>query len=146
MKDGGVLIWVLLLIVAVVVWVQFRQQDFFSPGPDTSGAKPAWPQDKAGTVAIFGREFDEPLVREWFSKVDGRYCYRSGMVYAVGSAPGEPMGYQEFLAALKLGFYFPELGGAGVKSDGETVILTHKHLRKKPRRANSGQTVVHVNN
>jgi hypothetical protein len=149
MKDGGALIWVLLLVVAVVVWIQFSQDDFFAPGPDTSGArkvaKPVWPQDKAGTVAIFGREYDEALVRGWFSKVDGRYCYRSGMVYAVGTAAGDLMGYDEFVAALKLGFFFPELDGAGTKSDGKTVILTHKPLRKRTRPSNSGQRSVRIN-
>lgn len=147
MKDGGVLIWVLLVVVALVIWVQFNQQGFFSPGQNAGNhpAEPAWPQERAGTVTVFGHEFDETDVRQWYSKIEGRYCYRSGMVYAVGTAPGEAMEYEQFLAALKLGFYFPELEGAGVKSDGEKVILTHEHLRKRPKPVHKNKTAVHIN-
>jgi hypothetical protein len=87
---------------------------------------------KGRVVSNTDHKYNEALARQWFSKVDGRYCYRSGTVYAFGSVPGNPMTYEEFLVALKLGFYFPELSGTREKKSGdEGVILTRELLGRQ---------------
>ena len=61
------------------------------------------------TVYAYERELNDAQLREWFARIDGRYCFRQGMVFSKGSAEGEPLSYERFVQALKMGFRFPEL-------------------------------------
>jgi len=61
------------------------------------------------TVYAYERELNDAQLREWFARVDGHYCFRQGMVFSKGTAEGEPLSYERFVQALKLGFRFPEL-------------------------------------
>ena len=141
MKSGGVLIWVVLLIAVLVVGVQFRFHEKAAKRQATPEIKPACqktqatyiPEDKQGSIMVFGREYSENQVRSWFAKVDGRYCCRNGTIYPFGSAPGKAFTYKQFVRALKQGHYFPELAGEGVISDGEKVMLQNEgfHRTKK---------------
>lgn len=140
MKNGRVLIGVVLLVALIIVGVQLWHHAYLSGRLSkqhrniTDYSRPGFPKDKAGIVTVFGHEYSETQVQTWFSKVSGRYCYCDGIIYAVGTAPGKDITYEQFVCALKQGYYFPELGGEGVKSDGKKVILQHEGLshKKKP--------------
>ncbi|MFH0952707.1 MAG: hypothetical protein V1873_00075 [Verrucomicrobiota bacterium] len=135
-KDGGVVIWVLVLLALFVVGVQLHHRGLLPGQTRKQATKPCspFPPDKAGTVTIFGHEFSQADVEAWYSKVTGRYCWNDGAVFAVGTGSGQPLTYRQFVCALKQGFYFPELKGVGLKSEGERVVLTHESLSRHPRK------------
>lgn len=137
MKNGGVLVWVLFLVALLIVGAQWshygkaKKRAAERTGPSTpSGKAFCTPVGTQSPIIVFGREYSYEQVQSWFSKVNGRYCYREGTVYAFGSAPGDAFTFEEFVCALKQGHYFPELSGEGVKSDGEKVILQHTGFRR----------------
>ncbi len=150
MRGGRAVIWVLLTASVVgIAGVQLEHQGYLSfkkKFPFVSWGAPSRAKhhvkhrervtDKKGVVCVFGHEFKETAVRQWFQKVEGRYCYKEGIVYAAGTAPGYPLTYDQFVCALKLGYHFPELKGEGIQSDGEQTILVHESpfAKEKTRR------------
>ena len=137
MKNGGTLIWILVAIVLFVVGIQWTHYKKMKgrmaeqPSPSIPSEKAlCTPIDPQSSITVFGHDYSYGQVQGWFSKVNGRYCYRDGTVYAFGSAPGNAFTFEEFVCALKQGHYFPELSGEGVKSDGEKVVLQHTGFRR----------------
>lgn len=135
MSEKAVLAWLVVLVALLGTAVYVNQDRLFPmirPAPPPPAPTPA-PKttDRPGVVTVFGHEYDESLVRSWYGKVAGQYGWSSGAVYAVDTAGTEPMTYEYFVQALKKGYYFPELEGAGVRSDGERVILIQKRLSRK---------------
>ena len=62
------------------------------------------------SVYAFERELNDAQLRQWYARVEGRYSFRQGMVFASGTADGEPLTFERFVQALRMGFRFPELG------------------------------------
>lgn len=129
MKSGAVS-WVFLGLAVFVLGVQLHHRAVCPVRP-VAAARPAAgapSPDGSGLVTIFGHEYSESEVRGWFGQVCGKYCLCGGQLVPAHLAQGAPMTYEAFVRALKSGFYFPELKGAGVRSDGERVVLKHKPL------------------
>ena len=69
------------------------------------------------SVYAFERELNDAQLRQWYARVEGRYSFRQGMVFASGTADGEPLTFERFVQALKMGFRFPELGASAPQAN-----------------------------
>ena len=91
--------------------------------------------DTDADVWIFGHAYPASQIRSWYSRIDGNYCVYGDRVYDIGTVPGEPISYPQFVFALQQGFYFRELAGAGVRSDGDQEIFSYRLFSsRRPRR------------
>lgn len=71
----------------------------------------------AASAYAFERELNDAQLRQWYARVEGRYSFRQGMVFASGTADGEPLTFERFVQALKMGFRFPELGASAPQAN-----------------------------
>ena len=69
------------------------------------------------SVYAFERELNDEQLRAWYARVEGRYSFRQGMVFASQTAQGEPLTFERFVQALKMGFRFPELGAPATQAN-----------------------------
>lgn len=69
------------------------------------------------TVYAYERELNDEQLRAWYARVEGRYSFRQGMVFASNTAEGEPLTFDRFVQAIKMGFRFPELGASTAQAN-----------------------------
>lgn len=128
-----------LTAAAFVTMVQYEHHQEYPLTPGHVEMKLGKTQtENPEAVWIFGHAYPPEQVQTWYASIEGKYCTYGDRIYSAGSVPGAPVSYPQFVLALQQGFYFPELAGAGVRSDGEREILSHTRAYQTKKDGSSG--------
>jgi len=139
------------LVVLATAFVLYTQYHFRSTRPTSpeplsypSRCPQKIPEDPHGPIFIFGHEFEENEVREWYAKVKPYYVCTKKKIIRINKEQGDPLTYGQFVLALQKGYYFPELKGAGCLSDGEKLLLKQKSFGRRIKHSDSRHITVHI--
>lgn len=113
----GLIASTVLATAAIVATVQYRHHRAYPDPAGLTADSKSSVEVHSDYVWIFGKAYPTVQVQIWFSKVEANYCSYGDRLYKSGTVPGKPLSYDEFVLALQQGFFFPELAGAGVRSD-----------------------------